>query len=73
MVEPLNRGVVACADIAGRKVVRAELRPTVQLIAGVLRPDSTNRAMRLIDSLSALDFPKTGARVLSGGEIVKRN
>jgi hypothetical protein len=61
--EPLNRGAVACADIEPRRVVAAHLRPTMQLIPGVVVPDPAWRAMRLIDSLSVLDFPRTGARV----------
>ena len=56
--EPTNRGVVACAaiDSVGH-VASAELRPTMQLWPGVLQADSTKRAWKLIDSLSALDFP----------------
>jgi len=70
--EPLNRGAVACADIDARRVARAELRATVQGAPGVVRPDSTGRALTLIDSLSALDFPATGARALSTGELARR-
>lgn len=71
--EPTNRGVVACADIDSvRHVARAELRPTMQLWPGVLLADSTRRAWTLIDSLSALDFPKSGARVDSTGTLKKR-
>ena len=72
VVEPLNRGVVACVDVAGRKVLHAELRPTVQRSAGVVSVDASRRALTLIDSLSGLDFPATGARVLPSGELVKR-
>jgi hypothetical protein len=62
--EPLERGTVACAEIdAARHVRSAWLRPTVQLAPGILRPDSTNRAAMLMDSLSALDFPVTGASI----------
>lgn len=70
--EPLNRGAVACADIVDRGVVSATLRPTVQRAAGVVAADPGGRALALIDSLSALDFPATGARVLPSGEIVRR-
>lgn len=71
--EPTNHGAVACAtiDSAGH-VSNAELRPTVQRWAGVLEPDSTHRAWRLVDSLSALDFPSTGASVDSLGMLEKR-
>lgn len=70
--EPINRGVVACADLDGRSVVGAQLRPTVQLAPGVVRVDGSGRAMRLIDSLSTLDFPATGVRVDSWGEVFRR-
>jgi hypothetical protein len=71
--EPTNRGVVACAEIdAVRHIASAELRSTVQLWPGVLRPDPTNRAWKLIDSLSTLDFPVTGVRVDSTGTLTKR-
>jgi hypothetical protein len=73
MHEPTNRGAVACAtiDSAGH-VSDAELRPTMQLWPGVLERDRTHRAWALIDSLSALDFPETGARVDSTGRLTKR-
>jgi len=69
LIEPMNRGVVACVDVADRQVVGAELRPTVQLAPGVLRRDGAARALTLIDSLSTLDFPVTGARVDGSGEL----
>jgi len=73
MHEPTNRGAVACAaiDSAGH-VSDAELRPTMQVWPGVLERDRTHRAWGLIDSLSALDFPQTGARVDSMGRLTKR-
>ena len=71
--EPTNRGVVACATIdSAQHVSNAELRPTMQLWPGVLRADSTKRALTLIDSLSALDFPRSGARIDSSGMVTKR-
>jgi hypothetical protein len=71
--EPTNRGAVACAtiDSAGH-VSAAELRPTVQLWPGVLVADSTRRAWTLIDSLSALDFPRSGVTVDSMGVLGRR-
>jgi hypothetical protein len=70
--EPLDRGAVACADIDSVWRVRsAWLRPTVQLAPGILRPDSTNRAAVLMDSLSALDFPSTGAAI-GGDDVLRR-
>ena len=71
--EPTNRGAVVCATIDSvRHVSQAELRPTMQLWPGVLQPDSSKRAWRLVDSLSALDFPRTGATVDSTGALKKR-
>jgi hypothetical protein len=71
--EPANRGAIACATIdSGRHVSAAELRPTMQLAPGVLLPDSSNRAWKLIDSLSALDFPRTGATIDGSGKLRRR-
>ena len=71
--EPLDRGTVACADIDSVRHVRsAWLRPTVQPAPGILRPDSTNRAAALMDSLSALDFPTTGASIGRDGVLRRR-
>ena len=70
--EPINRGVVACVDIDGRSVVGAQLRPTVQVAPGVVRLDPDRRAWRLIDSLSAADFPGTGVRVDLWGDLQRR-
>jgi poly-gamma-glutamate capsule biosynthesis protein CapA/YwtB (metallophosphatase superfamily) len=71
--EPMNRGAVACVDMAGGRVVGAALRPTVQIAPGVLRPDRSGRALALVDSLSALDFPATGVRVDAWGELQRRS
>jgi poly-gamma-glutamate capsule biosynthesis protein CapA/YwtB (metallophosphatase superfamily) len=73
LVEPMNRGAVACAEIDSARHVRAAwLRPTMQLAPGVLRVDSTARAAALVDSLSALDFPITGAWVRADGVLRRR-
>jgi hypothetical protein len=72
--EPTNRGAVLCATIeAGRHVVRAELRATLQRWPGVLQADSSRRAFALVDSLSALDFPRTGAHVNRRGAVLRRH
>ena len=71
--EPINRGVVACVDLDGRSVVGAQLRPTVQVAPGVVRVDASFRALSLIDSLSALDFPETGVKVDSWGDLLRRS
>ena len=70
---PADRAAVihAVIDSAGR-VAAAKLRATMQLSPGVLLPDSSSRAFTLIDSLSALDFPRTGARVDTEGKIGRR-
>ena len=69
--EPLNRGAVACVDLSGSDVVGAEVRPTVQRAPGVVALDVTRRANKLIDSLSALDFPRTGVTVQRSGAVVR--
>lgn len=68
--EPTNRGAILCASIDGPgHVASAELRATKQRVAGAFLPDSTRRAYALVDSLSALDFPRTGVLVGSDGKI----
>jgi hypothetical protein len=44
----------------------------MQLAPGVLRVDTTARAAVLVDSLSALDFPVTGALVGTDGVLRRR-
>jgi len=74
MHEPTNRGAVACATIdSAGYVSAAELRPTMQVSPGVLQRDQTHRAWSLVDSLSALDFPRTGVKVDSTGRLAKRS
>jgi hypothetical protein len=73
LAEPMNRGVVACADVDSARHVRAAwLRPTMQLAPGVLVTDVTARATVLVDSLSALDFPRTGVLVGIDGVLRRR-
>jgi hypothetical protein len=69
--EPINRGVVACVDLSGQSVVGADLRPTVQRAPGIVASDWSRRGLRIIDSLSTLDFPTTGVRVDAWGEILR--
>ena len=65
--EPLNRGGFACVRLnRGGGVFWGEFRAVVQQRPGVAFPDPTGRAGHLVDSLSALDFPQTGARVTDG-------
>ena len=71
--EPMRRGAVACATVDGRGAVSsARLHPTVQRAPGAVRTDRSRRALTLVDSLSKLDFPRSGAKVLKDGRIVRR-
>jgi hypothetical protein len=64
LVEPLNRGAVACAVLDGEgRVLSAQLRSTRQLPPGYVQADGTRRAAALADSLTSLDFPDTGGRI----------
>jgi hypothetical protein len=70
----MNRGVVACATVdSARSVSAPEQRSTIPLAPGGLPADSLRRTLTLIDSLSALDFPKTGVTVDSSGVIGRRS
>jgi hypothetical protein len=67
LVEPLDRGGFVCALLDDRgRVFSAELRPTMQTPPGRAVPDPAGRAWTVVDSLSALDFPATGVRVVDG-------
>jgi hypothetical protein len=67
LTEPLNRGGFVCALLDGRgRVVTAELRATRQQPPGRAVPDPSGRAWTVVDSLSALDFPVRGVRVVDG-------
>ena len=71
--EPNNRGAIACASIdpAGR-ISDAALRSTWQQPPGLVSPDPSGRGRLLADSLSRLDFPHTGGRVLADGQVVRK-
>jgi hypothetical protein len=70
--EPLNKGGIACVDLDHRgRVSGAVLRSTNQRAPGHAEPDPRGRAAWLVDSLSRLDFPETGAR-LAGEARVRR-
>lgn len=73
LVHPMNRGAVACMDIDGpRKVRSASIASTVQIAPGVVLGDWSGRSGALIDSLSRLDFPRTGITVAPDGTIGRR-
>lgn len=74
LAPPMNRGAVVCATLDSAGQPRdAVLHSTRQPMPGIVLPDSTNRARRLVDSLSRLDFPATGATVdMVSGAILER-
>ncbi|HET7230086.1 MAG TPA: CapA family protein, partial [Longimicrobium sp.] len=68
--DPMNRGAIACADLAPEGgVLGAELRSTRQTPPGIARPDTAGVAASLVDALGAQDFPATAARVAANGVI----
>jgi poly-gamma-glutamate capsule biosynthesis protein CapA/YwtB (metallophosphatase superfamily) len=71
--EPNSRGGIACAalDLAGR-VTNAVLKSTYQRPPGIADSDLSSRGSFLVDSLSQLDFPESGGRVLTDGRVVRR-
>ncbi len=71
LVEPLNRGAIACVvlDPTGR-IREGLVRSTWQQPPGVVALDRSQRAAWLVDSLSVLDFPATAPRFF--GEVVLR-
>jgi hypothetical protein len=70
---PLGVGMVleASLDRKGR-FLRGRLLATRQLGEGVPAPDPGNRAVRLVRSLSAEDFPKRGVLVAGDGLLLDR-
>jgi hypothetical protein len=75
LADPMRRGAVVCAalDSAGR-ASDVLVRATAQWAPGVVTADSTGRAVRLVDSLSTLDFPQTGVTVdQATGVVVRRS
>lgn len=70
LAAPLDRGAVLCATLDVNGAPRAaELRATRQRRPGHAAPDPTRRAVRLVDSLSRLDFPRTRARMSARGVV----
>lgn len=73
LTNPMNRGAVACMDITGpRRVSGASIASTVQIAPGVVLWDWSGRSAALIDSLSRLDFPRTGISVAPDGAVGRR-
>lgn len=70
--EPMRRGVVACAALDGRGAVHdVRLHATSQRVPGRVSPDRSRRSLALIDSLSRLDFPHSGAHVSRDGRVTR--
>lgn len=68
--EPMNRGAVACFDIHGKgRVSEATIASTIQVAPGVVLWDWSTRSAAIIDSLSRLDFPRTGTTVSPSGVV----
>lgn len=71
--EPMNHGAVACMGIDGpRSISAAHIESTIQIAPGVVLPDRSAGSAALIDSLSRLDFPRTGVTTGSDGSIGRR-
>lgn len=71
--EPMNRGAVACLEIEGpRRVRSARIASTLQIAPGVVLIDPLGGSAGLIDSLSRLDFPKSGVTVGREGTVGRR-
>jgi hypothetical protein len=73
LAEPRNSGAVICAtlDSAGAPG-NVVLESTIQISEGIVHADSAGRARVLLDSLSGLDFPSTGATVDTTGAVRRR-
>jgi hypothetical protein len=70
LAEPMNHGAVACMDIAGPHQVRTpRIASTIQIAPGVVVVDPRGGSARIIDSLSALDFPRTAISVANDGSV----
>lgn len=66
--EPSNRGGILCASVPRRGAPRNVIfHPTVQRPPGLVAADPAGRAAILVDSLSALDFPASGAKLARTG------
>lgn len=71
--DPNDRGGIVCAAIDGiGRASQASFRSTYQVPPGAVAVDVSARGASLVDSLSSLDFPATGARILPNGSIERR-
>jgi hypothetical protein len=70
LADPLNRGALACVNLApDGAIAGAELRSTRQRAPGLVQPDSAGVAAALVDALGQDDFPLSGARVAMDGTL----
>ena len=71
--DPNDRGGIACARIDGiGRASQASFHPTYQIPPGIVAADPSARGISLVDSLSSLDFPVTGARLTPDGRVERR-
>jgi hypothetical protein len=71
--DPNDRGGIACATIDGvGRASQARFHPTYQIPPGIVDADHSARGALLVDSLSSLDFPSTGARITPDGRVERR-
>ncbi|HEU4565015.1 MAG TPA: CapA family protein [Gemmatimonadaceae bacterium] len=70
--DPLNRGGLLCATLGpDGEVLGATLRSTRQRPPGLVAADLGGTAAALADSLSRLDFPRTGARLIPEAVVLR--
>jgi capsule synthesis protein PGA_cap len=73
LTEPMNHGAVVCMNIPGpRRVNGVHIESTLQIAPGVVVADWDGGSARLVDSLSRLDFSRTGVTVDSEGTVGRR-
>jgi poly-gamma-glutamate capsule biosynthesis protein CapA/YwtB (metallophosphatase superfamily) len=71
--DPNDRGGIACARIDGiGRTSQASFHPTYQIPPGIVDADPSARGISLVDSLSSLDFPVTGAYLTPDGRVERR-
>lgn len=71
--EPLNRGAILCALLGEEgNVLEARLLPTKQRAPGRVSADRSSRAVIIADSLARLDFPDSGAALVTEAAVRRR-
>ncbi|MFI5311765.1 MAG: CapA family protein [Gemmatimonadales bacterium] len=70
---PNAHGAILCATLGADGALReAEVRSTVQRVAGLVEADSANRAVQDLTELGRADFPKTAAQISPRGTVSPR-